>query len=78
MRVSCYEKTLASFSPFRTTVSEEREQINFVSGRSQFFCLVLFSLGPGRTQFIVMSVWTNHSGGGPCDVSDSFSTWLLW
>ena len=62
MRVSCYEKTLASFTPFRKTVSEEREQIDFVSSHAQFFCLVMFSLGPGRTQFLVMSVWTNYSG----------------
>jgi hypothetical protein len=72
MRVSCYEKTLGLLL-LSNNFSEEIEQTDFVFSHTQFFCLVMFGLGPGRTQFIVMSVWTNHSGGVPWDVSDSFS-----
>jgi hypothetical protein len=46
------------FTPYRTTVSEEVEQTDFVFSHTQFFCLVMFGLGPGRAQFILMSVWS--------------------
>jgi hypothetical protein len=66
MRVSCYEKARSLLLLFEQLSPKRLEQTDFVFSHTQFFGLVMFSLGPGRTQFIVLSVWTgNHSLWSP-------------